>query len=647
MTHRDFRETLRRAARKPPRVLARRLVDEATVEVERLLAPRRAARFDELALLDASGAPTVDALWDRAVANAPFARGAPTVSDEERQRILRAADDAVLRRIDLLGTGPVELGTPIDWLRDIKSGFAWRPGYAPRIEYANLDRPSDVKVPWEISRLQWMLPAGQAFLLTGDERYAEAARDVIDEWIVANPYAQTVNWSVTMEVALRILSWSWLLGALGRSDAWSDRAFRSGFLRVLWLHGDYTQRHLERSDVNGNHFDADAAGLVFAGLLFDRHAWSDEGWRLLVEELPRQVHDDGVDFEASASYHRLVCELFLLPALYREQLGLLTPPDYRARLESMGRFTAAILHPDGDAPLWGDADDARALPLGGSRVNDHRYLPALLGLGGDPSEARWALGAETAEPPPRRGSAMFPEGGVYVLASDVDHVVIDCGRVGLAGRGGHGHNDCLSFEATLNGLRVITDSGSYVYTASAEERNRFRATAAHNTPRVDGEEQNRIPHSLWQLEDDAQPEPLLTEPLRFRGSHTGYLRLADPVRPIRTIALDPTLHALVVHDAFEASSAHDLEVPFHLAPGLEPIEAAGDELRIGPFALRWRGDWDCTLERTWTSPSYGVRVETAKVVFRRSGIVAPLTVVLAPTDAPEEPLWAWAEGCAA
>jgi hypothetical protein len=636
------RADIRRALRKPPHVLARRLLEEASVELERLRAPRRAARFDDRRLLAETAAPSVDALWERVAARAPFARGAPPVDDTERARVLDAAEDAVARRVHLLGFGPAELGKPIDWLRDPRSGDRWEPGYAPRMSYVDFERPSDVKLPWEISRVQWLLPAGQAYLLTGDERYAEATRDVIDEWIAANPYAGTVNWSVTLEVALRTLSWSWLVGALGGSDAWSDSAFRSRFLRALWLHGDYTARHLERSDVNGNHYTANGAGLVFAGLLFEHDGWADQGWRLLVEELPRQVHADGVDFEASAAYQRFVCELFLLPALYREQLELPVPADYRARLESMGRFTAAILHPDGDAPLWGDADDARALPLGGSAVNDHRYLPALMGLGGDPAEARW-LGISRAEPLPARRSATFPLGGVYVLASAVDHVVIDCGPVGLAGRGGHGHNDCLSFEATLDGTRIVTDSGSYVYTASAEERNRFRATAAHNTPRVDGVELNRIPPSLWQLADDAHPQPLLTEELRFRGAHTGYLRLPDPVRPVRTIALDSVSHALLVHDDFEAAASHDVEIPFHLAPGLEPAAAGDGVLRIGPFVLRWRGDWACAVEPAWMSPSYGVRIATCKVVFRRSGPVEPLTVVVAPAAVPEDGLWAWAE----
>src|SRR6185312_7806516 len=158
---------------------------------------------------------------------ARFAHGAREVDEGERARVLSAADDAVARRVQLLGYGPGELGRPIDWLRDPQSGDRWEPGYAPRLSYVDFARPSDVKLPWEISRMQWLLPAGQAYVLTGDERYAAAARDVIDEWIAANPYAGTINWSVTMEVALRILSWSWLLGALGRSEAWRDEGFRS------------------------------------------------------------------------------------------------------------------------------------------------------------------------------------------------------------------------------------------------------------------------------------------------------------------------------------------------------------------------------------------------------------------------------------
>jgi hypothetical protein len=302
----------------------------------------------------------------------------------------------------------------------------------------------------------------------------------------------------------------------------------------------------------------------------------------------------------------------------------------------MGRFNNAYTGPDGLAPLWGDADDGRALPLGGQDVNDHRSLPALVAhLAAETApgnaEAAWLVGPDAvADIELTEGSAAFPEGGVFVLRGGTDHVFVDCGPVGLAGRGGHGHNDCLSFEATLDGTRIVVDSGTYVYTASPVERNRFRSTAAHNTPRVDGAEQNRIPESLWNLEDDARPIVLLSEPLRFRGGHTGYLRLADPVAVTRTLALDPATHTLLIDDTFAAEGEHALEIPFHLPPDVRPELREDNCVSLGRFALRWRGAWEVAIEDAWVSPSYGVRTASRRVVFRRSGPVEALRVIIAP-----------------
>src|SRR5207253_1318533 len=161
-----------------------------------------------------------------------------------------------------LGSGPVSLGTPVDWHRDFKTGFDWPLAYAKRIDYLNRERASDVKVPWELSRLQWLIPVAQAYLLNREERCAAAARDLLMEWIGSNPCAVGINWAVTMEVALRIVTWTFLFHVFNGSSSWSDRSFRLAFLRTLFMHADYAERNLERADVNGNHLDADAVGLV-------------------------------------------------------------------------------------------------------------------------------------------------------------------------------------------------------------------------------------------------------------------------------------------------------------------------------------------------------------------------------------------------
>jgi hypothetical protein len=305
----------------------------------------------------------------------------------------------------------------------------------------------------------------------------------------------------------------------------------------------------------------------------------------------------------------------------------------------MARFTEAYTGPDGLAPLWGDADDGRALPLGGQHANDHRSFPALVAelagrSGPGNAEAAWLVGpAAVADAEPRRESAAFRDGGVFVLRGGGDHVVVDCGPVGLAGRGGHGHNDCLSFEATLDGTKLVTDCGSYVYTASPAWRNRFRATAAHNTPRVDGAEQNRIPASLWSLHEDARPELRSWEPRRFQGAHSGYRRLPQPMTPVRTIELDCERHRLVVLDEFEGDGEHEVEIPLQLAPGVTAVEASPGVVTLSPgFILSWEAlaDWTLAIGTGWVSPSYGVKVEAPRLMWTRQGPLRPLRVEIAP-----------------
>ena len=448
-----------------------------------------------------------------------------------------------------------------------------------------------------------------------------------------------------MDVALRLIVWTWFFQVFKESHSWKDQNFRWEFLKSLYLHGFFTSRHLEKSDVNGNHYTADAAGLVFAGLFFGKNSWEKLGWEILEEEINLQVHEDGVDFEASVPYHRLVQELFFFPALYRIKQGLDVSDSYKSQLEKMAYFTACYSRQDGSVPLWGDADDARVLPFGNQNLNDHRYLIGLVGTlfhsqklldlwSGSNAELFWTFGKA---PPERKKplappvSVKFPEGGFYILQDEKNHVFIDCGPIGLKDRGGHGHNDILSFEAVLDNTPLIVDSGSYVYTSDYLARNTFRSTPSHNTPQVDGEEINRFirPDYIWNLHNDAHPEVETwtsdKESTLFRGSHTGYQRLEHPVRPIRMIKLDHDKTELTIEDLFEGKGTNQISIPFHLHP-LVTAEKQDENCYLlktkgSVFKLKWESSspWEVHLEPTRISPSYGVVENSNKLVFRYKG----------------------------
>lgn len=667
---RDWVGMIRRGLRKPPRVIVRRIADELRAQLERRMAPRR-GRLRLARLLAELEASDLDSLW-RELATLPYPAVTTPVDRAtfealcpgETARVLARAEDALAHRVDMLGSGPVELGEDIDWLVDFRSGVRWPPAYFSDIDVSGAAKGGDVKVPWELSRLQWLIPLGQAFLLNGDDRYAEEARRVVLHWIEHNPYAHTVNWASTMEVALRVLTLTWLFHVFHAHRAWSDVGFRERFLCSLYLHVDFIQRHVIRSEVNAGVYAVSAAGLVFGGLFFGRggraQGWQQRGWEMLSAEIPLQVNPDGTEFEGSVSYHRLSMEFFLLPALYRLCHGLPVDALYRQRLLDMARYIAAYTKPDGLAPLWGDDGGTRALPFDRRDINDHRFMIGLAGaglgdaavsalFGGPRAEVFWVLGATRAAALPPAPvtllSQAFTNGGYFVMRSGSDHVFIDCAPVGLAGRGGHGHNDCLSFEAVLDGVPLVSDRGTFTYTASYTERNRFRSTASHNTPCVDGEEINRFidPAWLWSLHYDARPELVRwgveQDHALFVGRHSGYQRLPEPVLPERTLLALFDCHALYLADQFIGTGVHEISEPLQLTPGVTVVNAGVDRvyLRVGDreFLLRWSASagFSLCIEDSPVSPAYGVSVPAVRLRWvRRGALPASFAWLLAPAN---------------
>ncbi len=642
---------IKRLFKKPPSYILSRLNSELQHELDRFSQPRYGKKFTDKKLLDRLGDIDISSCWSRLEQRDNpfyFPDKLPDSGPELRgglDRILKKADEAIEHKIDLMGSGLISLGANINWLQDYKSGDVWPTGYFRGIDYMNPGRLSDVKTVWELSRMQWLIPCGQAYVLTGDEKYARASKEVLESWISSNPYAMTVNWGVTMEPAMRIFVFIWLFYTFSKSEAWSDQQFRAMFLGSLFNHAIFTERFIERSDVNGNHFTADAAALVAAGSFFgagvDSERWIKSGVNDLEAEIFRQVGADGVDFEGSVAYHRLVAELFLIAAMFAKSSGYKLTFEYLERLKLMGYFSAAYSRPDGTSPLLGDADDARTLPFGFETVIDHRYLPGLIGLflqdtelteavSAPRDEALWWFGPKGASKIPFENgnyeiipsSAAFPESGYYVLRDKRVHAFIDCAAVGFAGRGGHGHNDILSFELALDGVWLISDPGSYVYTGDFEARNMFRSGRVHNTPMVSDQEQNRFhgPNFLWTLEYDAIPNvrsvELQSDKEVIEASHAGYSRLDPPIYPVRKFSMLRDEGKFTVEDSFECYSAsYDVRIPLQLAPGISIGKVIGQRIELigqnRKFYIEWSsaGFWEIEVSMGWVSMSYGKRVE--------------------------------------
>src|SRR5205807_372524 len=217
-------------------------------------------------------------------------------------------------------------------------------------------------------------------------------------------------------------------------------------------------------------------------------------------------------------------------------------------------------------------------------------------------------------------SHAFSDGGIYISAdpeSLSQQIVIDAGPLG-AMRAGHGHADALSVKYSAHGRPCLIDSGTFCYMSSGDERNSFRGTGAHNTLRVDELDQ-AVPDGpfAWKDLPSVRAESWIAGETftYFSGSHTGYLRLSDPVLHRRFI-----FHLYkgfwMVRDTAEGKTAHVLETFWHIDPSLLAHQVDGcfviasandDELsKSTTFVPVSDSKWDCRITSGHISPVYGV-----------------------------------------
>ena len=514
-------------------------------------------------------------------------------SERARRLILGIADLATEGILPLLSYDSRQVGLPLRWNLDFVSGKTWPESESDSIVTIRHDG-SDVKAPWELSRLQVLPVLGKAFVLSGQAKYQAAASNLISDWIAKNPVGVGVNWTVAMEASLRAISICLYLDLMkGRVDA----DLLGAATRSLWEHLLFIEAHLEFSHIiRSNHYLSNLLGLyalsVFLrgeGMIERREKYR----RLLQEEMFVQVYPDGGDKEASIGYQVLVAQMFTCGALLMKAVGDKLEEPFLARLHKMFRLLQGLADSRGCLPSVGDCDDGRVellfddmhqileVPL---PERNSLCVGAFLELGtilfggqadstGD--QAAWYGRTVVLKPRPREVPAssrnnllVWPESGVAVAQVGQARLSFLAMPNGLAGRGSHTHNDKLSFVLNLEGDEVFVDSGTGCYTRDRARRNSFRATRSHNTVEVDGLEQNTIPEEVngsFCLGNEAGVSEILCqdaeEEIMLSASHSGYLR--SGVGHHRSLRLRSG--SLVVEDKITCKERHRISLYFQVA----------------------------------------------------------------------------------
>ncbi len=384
---------------------------------------------------------------------------------------------------------------------------------------------------------EYAVALGAEYQRTGNAEYAKAFSNLYEDYLSANaplhPYV----------VSLHIPN---LLIAVELFGSGIDEGLQKRIYSELYSQYKYLLSHFEKH-LLANHYFENLKAAVIASYVFGEDDVCKKCLKKLRTQVREQVLPDGMHFELSPMYHKIILEDLLRIA----KLSL--SPDFpecgwlKEAVQKMLDAAASLEKGIGRTPLFNDSGDNVAK----STAQLINASDALLGIKPNYIDS-------------------FPQSGYYKLYDGDIAAVIDAGRIGPDYNPGHGHCDCLSFELSVNDRPLFVNSGTYHY--QDRLRKYFRSTSAHNTLKIGGHEQSECwgEHRVARRINAICAEK---DGSTVCGEYKNYLN----EKHRRAFCLEG--RALEVTDFVSSASSKTVQSYLHLAPNFS-FAASGDAVSV-------------------------------------------------------------------
>ena len=418
-------------------------------------------------------------------------------------------------------------------------------------------------------------------------------------WINKNPPGTGTGWE-PYPVSLRIVNWiKWALNG----NHLSKEMLHSLAVQVRWL-----TRRLE-FHLLGNHLIANAKALIYAGFFFQGNEadyWLKRGIKIMLDQMPEQILDDGAHFELSTMYQGIIIEDFLdlinLANTYNDNSRITLDVNHmQNRVIKMLTWLGSMCHPDGKIGFFNDAAFGIA--------------PAYHDLISYANRCKIESSQKNTKITNNKNS------GYIRLERNGAVLLIDVARIGPDYLPAHAHADTLAFEFSLGKQRIFVNSGTSCYHL-CRERIYQRSTAAHNTVQIDKQDSSEVWGS-FRVARRAKPFDLKIDDNNFfvTCSHDGYKRL--PSKAIHKRSWILKRGNLIIIDCIEGAF-NDAEAKFFLHPAIQISSLNLDNTALSLDILNRK----CSLQieggvidviKSYWFPEFGKRVQNSAICIKFKG----------------------------
>lgn len=432
--------------------------------------------------------------------------------------------------------------------------------------------------------------------------------DQLLSWIEENKYLYGINWSDSLDIAVRLIHWCI---ALRYMEDNCSKELMETISKSVSNQTSFIKRNLSEGSSANNHLIGELFGLFVSYASFpdlkNSKSLLHYAQKRIEEEFSIQFFSDGMNREQTISYLRWLLEYGCIVAIIGKQNNTPFSDQFLSTLSKGALFLSENINYNGEINLFGDCGMESSTDLLGisfqtvnifqSTINliAHFTKDKHLNSRATPLTSREAVilsplvekkvSCNNQKP---RISSIYRESGYAFLRcgnglkNDLS-IAFKAGNMGFPDTCAHAHADQLSFTLSCKEKQILVDPGSYTYyTWGLEARRYFRSTQAHNTIVIDGLDQAEYGGPmLWMTK--AEGKILSFEDngcmCSVRGEHYGYKRLSDPVRHDRTIKIDKIKKHIEITDFLVSRKTHSFELNFLFHPNCQ-VTAENNGFRI-------------------------------------------------------------------